>query len=112
MGLYTIIALKMILMMMGMPCVLVTLSLVAPSHQQLPPQLQSYRMEQALQSEAVLAEPGMGEVFPLLHALEQLLERYRDEGGARKKRSLGDSCSCTPEAPDMLSLLGELRDKL
>ena len=30
----------------------------------------------------MLADPSMGEVFPLLHALEQLLERYRDEGGA------------------------------
>ena len=80
----------------------------------------------------------MDEIFPLLYALEELLERYRYDGGARyafklergsrfvefdsvfhlsyvfcrKKRSLGDSCSCTPEAPDMLSLLGELRDKL
>ena len=61
----------------------------------------------------------MADVFPLLMALEELIEKYRVEGntqyaGSRKKRSLTDSCSCPPTTPqtDMLGLLGELREKL
>jgi hypothetical protein len=64
----------------------------------------------------------MADVFPLLMALEELIEKYRVEGNtqyarSRKKRSMADSCSCrscpptTPQT-DMLGLLGELREKL
>ena len=71
----------------------------------------------------------MDEVFPLLLALEELIEKYRVDGNnrsendscllfiyfcCRKKRSLDDSCSCPQDSTqtDMLGLLGELRGKL
>ena len=61
----------------------------------------------------------MADVFPLLMALGELIEKYRVEGnthyaGSRKKRSLTDTCSCPLTTPqtDMLGLLGELREKL